>query len=154
MTLTPSVNSSAFLPDTQIQVNKAGFRAESFLIPSVASGAQGRIQARLTEDTVTKTCQDSTNSMTETTDAVAQVQRMIYKKNYIEAERTLNTFTVKYPAIPVFFSLLGNVYYLEKNLDKALEAYQRSYALQPQNQEASRMIQKIKSIRGSNGGTT
>jgi predicted Zn-dependent protease len=92
--------------------------------------------------------------LTETTDAVAQVQRMIYKKNYIEAERTLSTFTVKYPAVPVFFSLLGNVYYLEKNLDKALDAYQRSYALQPQNQEASRMIQKIKSIRGTTGGGT
>lgn len=152
MTLTPSTHPNAFLPDTQIQVNKAGYRSESFLIPSQASGSFGRIQAHLTEDSVSKTCQDSANSLTETTDAVAQIQRMIYKKNYSEAERTLNNLTLKYPAIPVFYSLLGNIYYLEKNLDKALDAYQRSYALQPQNQEASRMIQKIKSIRGTSGG--
>ncbi len=137
-----------FSSESQIQVTKDGYRSESFLLPPQSAGTIGRIQAKLTEDTVSKTCQDSSNAIVDTTDAVAQVQRLIYKKNYFEAERALSGYTVKYSTIPAFHSLLGNVFYLEKNLEKALESYTRAAALQPQNQETARMIQKIKEIRG------
>jgi len=152
MTVTASQQPALFAPDAQVQIAKNGFHSESFLIPPQAGGALGRIQAKLSDDAVSKTCQDAGNSLTETTDAVANVQRMIYKKNYNEAERMLNTFTSRYPAVPVFHSLLGNVHYLQKDLDRALAAYQRSNSLQPQNLETSRMIEKIKSIRGTSGG--
>lgn len=148
MTLTQLNVPNLFSDELQISVTKEGFHGESFLIPPGSGSVQGRVQAALTEDAVSKTCQDSVGSLNEATDAVAQVQRMIYAKNYVEAERALTTYTVKFAAVPVFHSLLGNVRYLQKNLDKALESYQRSIALQPQNPETLRMIDKIKGIRG------
>lgn len=152
MTITSSALPTAFAPDVQIQIAKEGYRSESFLIPPQASGSVGRIQAKLSDDPVSKACQDAGHSITEATDVVAQVQRMIYKKNFAEAERTLGAYTAKFPTVPVFFSLLGNVHYLQKNLDKALEAYRRANSLQPQNLETSRMIDKIKGIRSPAGG--
>ncbi|MBS1962737.1 MAG: tetratricopeptide repeat protein [Bdellovibrionales bacterium] len=154
LTLTPAQFPNAFGADVQIQVSKDGYRAESFLLPPQASGAVGRIQAKLADDPVSKTCQDTANSIADATDAVAQIQRLIYKKNYGDAERALVSATVKYPAVPIFYSLLGNVYYLEKQLDKALESYRHAAALQPQNLEIARMIEKIRGIRMPSGGGT
>ena len=148
LTVLPSTEPAAFLPDAQIRIGKEGYRTESFLLPPSASGSRSRIQAKLSDDAVSKTCEDSAKSITDATDAVAQIQKLIYARNYAEAERALNGFVVKFPAVPVFFSLLGNVYYLQKNLDKALDAYKRANQLQPQNLETSRMIDKIRGIRG------
>lgn len=149
MTITPAQMPGLFTSESQIQVQKDGFRPESFLLPPQSAGTVGRIQAKLTEDSVSKTCQDSANALTDSTDAVAQVQRLIYRKNYLEAEKALATYTLKYSSVPVFHSLLGNVHYLQKDLDRALQSYTRASALQPQNQENIRMIQKIKEIRGT-----
>ncbi len=149
MTITPAQMPGLFTSESQIQVQKDGFRPESFLLPPQSAGTVGRIQAKLTEDSVTKTCQDSANALVDSTDAVAQVQRLIYRKNYLEAEKALSTYIVKYASVPVFHSLLGNVHYLQKDLERALQSYSRASSLQPQNQENIRMIQKIKEIRGT-----
>lgn len=153
VTLTSLQAPALYSEGTQILVSKDGYRTESYLVPPTAVSSMGRVQATLSEDTVSKTCQDSISALAEATDAVAHVQKLIYKKDYIEAERALNNYTARFAGVPVFHSLLGNVYYLQKNLDKALDSYQRSSSLQPQNQEAARMIQKIKQIRGPSGGT-
>jgi tetratricopeptide (TPR) repeat protein len=154
MTVNASQQPTIFANDAQIQISKDGFRSESYLLPPSASGSSGRLQAKLVDDPVTKACQDSATTITEATDAVAQIQRMLYKKSYPDAERALNGYVIKFPTVPVFFSLLGNVHYLQKELDKALDAYRRANALQPQNLETSRMIEKIKAIRGPSGGAT
>jgi tetratricopeptide (TPR) repeat protein len=153
LTITPSQLPVLFSSESQIQVSKEGFRAESFLLPPQSTGTIGRIQAKLSEDSVSKTCLDSSNALSEATDAVAQVQRLIYRKNYFEAEKALATYTVKYSAVPVFHSLLGNVLYLQKNLARALESYQRASALQPQNLENQKMVQRLKEMRGTESGT-
>ncbi len=154
MTLTQALQPNVFAPDAQIQIAKDGFRSESFLLPPQAGGSVGRLQAKLSDDPVSKSCQDSARTIVDATDGVAQIQRMIYKRNYAEAERALNSFVLKFPTVPVFYSLLGNVFYLQKDLDKALDAYRRSNALQPSNLETSRMIDKLKGIRGPIGGGT
>lgn len=137
-----------FSEELQVSLSKEGYHGESFLIPPASGSVQGRIQASLSEDVVSKSCQNSVTALIEASDAVAQVQRIIYGKNYVEAERALATYTIKFAGVPVFHSLLGNVWYLQKNLDKALESYERAIAIQPQNQETQRMIDKMKSIRG------
>lgn len=151
MTLTKMNVPQLFSENLQISVSKAGYHGESFLVPQASGSIQSKIQATLSVDSVSKTCQDTTSAMNEATDAVAQVQRLIYGKAYSEAEKALSGYTIKFSAVATFHSLLGNVYYLQKNVDKALESYMRANSLQPQNQETQRMIEKIKSIRG--GGT-
>jgi hypothetical protein len=141
-----------FSQNTQLSIAKDGFHGESFMLPRTSGTVNGRIKAQLREDEVTKVCQDSIRTLMEATDAVAQIQRMIYRKDYVEAEKALNTIAVKFASVPVFHSLLGNVYYLQKNVTKALESYERANILQPQNQEALRMIEKLKGIRSSAGG--
>jgi hypothetical protein len=151
-TITPSQLPILFSSESQIQVSKEGFHSESFFLPPQATGTLGRIQAKLTADTVSQTCIDSSNALTDATDAVAQVQRLIYAKNYLAAEKALSTYIVKFGSVPVFHSLLGNVFYLQKNLSRALESYQRARTLQPQNQENQRMVQRLSEMRGTDSG--
>lgn len=142
MTLTNS-NAPALFKDTiQVSVQKEGFKSESFMVPPASTTANGRISAQLAQ-------MDSATTTNEVSEGVAQILRMIYKKNYGEAERSLSTYTTKFANVPIFWDLLGNVHYLQKNLDRALSSYQTSLSLNPQNAETQRMIGKIKSMRGS-----
>lgn len=151
MMLTPANVPGLFREQIQISVSKPGFHGESFLIPQGSGSVTGKIGARLSVDPLSKSCQESITSMVEATDSVAQVQRLIFRKEYLEAERSLAGLIQKFPAIPAFHSMLGTIYYLQKNLPQALASYQRAQELQPQNQETLRMIEKIKGIRGGGG---
>jgi hypothetical protein len=141
-TITNSNAPSLFRDTIQVTVQKDGYKGESFLIPPASTSASGRISAQLSPV-------ESSSTTNEVSEGVAQILRMIYKKNYPEAERSLASYTVKFASVPIFWDLLGNVYYLQKNLDRALSSYQTSLSLNPQNAETQKMISKIKSIRGS-----
>ncbi len=151
MMVTPANVPGLFRDQVQISVSKAGYHGESFLIPPGSGSVTGKIGARLSVDPLSKSCQESLTAMVDATDSVAQAQRLILRKEYLEAERMLTTMVQRYPAVPAFHSMLGSLLYLQKNLPRALESYQRAQELQPQNQETLRMIEKIKGIRGGAG---
>jgi hypothetical protein len=151
MMLTPANVPGLFREQVQISVSKPGFHGESFLIPPGSGSVTGKIGARLSVDPLSKSCQETLSAMVEATDSVAQAQRLMFRKEYVEAERTLNALVLRYPAVPAFHSMLGSLHYLQKNLPRALESYQKAQELQPQNQETLRMIEKIKGIRGGTG---
>jgi tetratricopeptide (TPR) repeat protein len=140
-TLTNREVPSLFKEGTQITIQKEGYRSESFLIPPSSGSTQGHLAAELVQN-------ESAQTTTEVGEAVAQILRLIYKKQYAEAEQSLSSYTVKYSSVSIFWDLLGNVNYLQKNLDRALSAYQTSISLNPKNLETNRMITRIKSMRG------
>ncbi len=139
--LTNSNAPALFRDALQITVQKEGYRSESFLVPPASTTASGRVHAQLTRI-------EGSNTTSEVSEGVAQILRLIYKKSYVEAERSLATYTAKFSNVAVFWDLLGNVRYLQKNLDQALMAYETSLNLNPQNLETQKMIGKIKSILG------
>ncbi|MFN7685966.1 MAG: hypothetical protein ACK5QT_11215 [Oligoflexia bacterium] len=151
MTLSPLTVPGLYKEQVQISVSKPGYHGESFLIPPSTGATLGKISARLNTDPLSKSCQEGVAAMIDATESVAQIQRLIFKKEFTEAERLLGPLTLKYPAVPVFHSLLGNVFYLQKNLTRALESYQRASELGPQNQETLKMIERIKAIKGGGG---
>jgi hypothetical protein len=137
-----NTNTPALFRETlQVTVQKEGYKSESFLVPPASTTASGRILAHLPQI-------EGSTTTNEVSEGVALILRLIYKKSYVEAERSLATFTVKFANVSIFWDLLGNVRYLQKNLDQALEAYQTSLLLNPKNSETEKMIAKIKSIRG------
>jgi hypothetical protein len=141
ISLTNSNTPSLFKDTIQLTVQKEGYKSESFVIPPASTTANGRILAQLPQI-------ESSSTTNEVSEGVAQILRLIYRKSYVEAERSLATYTVKFANISIFWDLLGNVHYLQKNLDRALGAYQTSLSLNPQNSETQKMITKIKTIRG------
>jgi len=80
--------------------------------------------------------------------AVADIQKDIQSKNYSLALERLNRLQIDYPGVATFHSLTGNVHYLEKRLDRALDSYRQSLLLNPNQNEVQKMINKIESFQG------
>lgn len=78
---------------------------------------------------------------------VADVQKFIQSKQYSVAEQKLNKMIGDNPTVAVFYSLMGNVHYLDKRLDSALTYYRKSLDLNPSSAETTRMVQKIESLK-------
>jgi predicted negative regulator of RcsB-dependent stress response len=77
---------------------------------------------------------------------VAQVQSLIQRKELDQGLSTVNTLLSSYPNISTLYDLQGNIYYLRKDIDRALASYKRANAITP-NSETNRMISKLQELR-------
>ncbi len=139
MTLNSENAPQLFKEPLQISVMKEGFKSTSVLLPETSVNAQGRVVVQLRRD--------DAQLLNGATESVAEAQRMVFKKRYPEAERLLQESISKFPSVSVLHSLLGNVFYLQKNTARALESYQRAQMIDPNNAEVGKMIQKLKGIQ-------
>lgn len=78
--------------------------------------------------------------------SIARLNALIKEKQLSEAENVLMVFIQQYPHISVGYDYLGNVYYLQKNINKALSYYQRAQDINPQNMERKTIINKLQEM--------
>jgi hypothetical protein len=140
----------------QILVSKESFFHHSILLPKTLSPATHDLLVRLTEvpkptnelgspDSCPKVDYEITPRVAR---AVAEVQSFIAQRNFEGAVLKLTTMISQYPNIGILYDLLGNVYFLQRNLSESLRAYEKSLLIDPNNVEASRMIRRVKELMG------
>jgi len=138
----------------QITVQKEGYQSENILIPATSLSRATVIQMKLKENSNSnKAMNDQT--LQRVASAVAQAQSLIKAKDYESAERSLTNVSSQFPGVSTLHELLGNVYYLRRDLQRALASYRRAYELNPSNPDTQRMIGKIEEIhrdKSNNGG--
>jgi hypothetical protein len=144
MVLTASNTPGLFKSPSQISLSKEGYKTQTIFVPITHIASEGQLVVQLKPD--------DAGYLNTAASQVAQVQRLIFKKNYIEAERLLAESIAKNPSVAVFHSLLGNVYYLQKNTARALDSYQRAQSIEPNNIEVTKMIRKLKGLSPTEGG--
>ena len=126
----------------QIIVTKDGYVSESVLIPPTTLERATTIRVNLKEMAAgNKAINEQTLQRVAST--VALAQNLIKSKQYDQAEQSLSGLITQYPGVPTFHELLGNVYYLKKDLSKALVSYKKAAELDPSNVDTQRMIMKI-----------
>ena len=130
-----------------IAVSKTGFQDQSVLIPSMSNASRAELFAKLIPLDPPKACENQIAALAETTEGVARAQRLIARKDYLAATQLLLPLAARFPGLPVLFDLLGNSYYLQRDLTGALAAYRKSAELRPENTETKRMIEKISTLR-------
>jgi tetratricopeptide (TPR) repeat protein len=134
----------------QVKVTKEGYLPESMVIPKATLASRSNLHFKLTENTLSKACEQKLGAIEAVSRGIAKAQSLTAKKNYERAEAVLLELQEDYPSLSVVYDLLGNVYYLQKNLGKALMAYEKSHELWPNNLETERMIRKLeRSVSGS-----
>ncbi len=74
---------------------------------------------------------------------VASSQQLFYAKKYSETEVSLKKLIAEFPDVSLSYDLLGNVYYLQNQREKALGMYKRADQISPRNIERNRMIDKL-----------
>ena len=142
----------------QLSVAKDGFLSENILAPATIFSRNSNVQVKLKEQSNSK--QSATDEILQKLSSqVAYTQSQIRSKDYVGAERTILNVLPQFPNVATFHELLGNVYYLKKDLQRAHYSYKKALNLNPSNTDTVRMIQKIESIRSdlrspatSNGG--
>jgi predicted Zn-dependent protease len=79
---------------------------------------------------------------------VAQVQSMMQSSRLVEAQGQLSMLISDFPDVSVLHDLMGNVHYINKNLEMAYASYRKSLDLNPTNVDTQRMVSKIQGIIG------
>lgn len=143
----PSQFSDLKKQDLLLTVEKVGFKRETVLLPAASLGHDAKIGVFLQEDLKKASSFSSDESLEDIARGVAQTQESIRAKEFDTALNTLTALIVKYKNVATLYGLQGNIFYLQKNIEKALSSYKRAQALSP-NSETQRMINKLESFRG------
>lgn len=127
-------------------LQKEGFKPESILVPTSLMQKSVDVTAKLEAVELPKVCENQTAAIEQLSRGIATVQAMMGRNNFEEARAKIQSLINEYPGVSVLHDLLGNVNYVQKNLEQALFSYERSLAIDPNNMETQRMVTKIKSI--------
>lgn len=130
----------------QISVMKDGYASEHVLAPGTTFARSSNIQVKLKEQINSKQ-NNSDEALQKVSSQVAYSIELIKNKEYENAERSLLNLQTQFPNVATIHELLGNVYYLRKDLSKAYSSYKKALNLNPNNLDTTRMIQKIEGIR-------
>ena len=116
------------------------------LAPGTTFARSSNIQVKLKEQINSKQ-NNSDEALQKVSSQVAYSIELIKNKEYENAERSLLNLQTQFPNVATIHELLGNVYYLRKDLSKAYSSYKKALNLNPNNLDTTRMIQKIEGIR-------
>lgn len=78
--------------------------------------------------------------------SIAKANNLINNKRYSEAESLLGNITTDYPHVSVSYDLLGNISYLQKDFRRAINHYQRSIEINPDNSETKQVLDRLRSM--------
>lgn len=132
-----------------IEVTKTGFQTKSIFVPYFNSSTQLNAQVTLSEKLEsTASGSQLVTSGDELVKEISLIHNLISKKEFNEAQSRLLNLTTKYPSYPSLWSLSGNVYYLQRKWDLAVEAYSKALDLDPSAQEVKKMLNRVKALKG------
>jgi len=137
-----------FSESFQLQVTKPGHSPISVVVPRLPTGGVGRINLNLRDVELPKVCQNQEESINSLAKGIAESASLVQRKRLDEATRILEDLAGKFGTVAVIHDLLGNVYFLQKSMDRALESYRRSNRLNPNNVDTIRMIERIERLQG------
>lgn len=78
--------------------------------------------------------------------SIAKVNNLINNKRYSEADSLLVNLTNDYPYVSVGYDLLGNISYLQKDFRRAINYYQKSLDINPENVETKQVLDRLRSM--------
>ncbi|MEZ4873771.1 MAG: tetratricopeptide repeat protein [Bdellovibrionales bacterium] len=133
----------------RVGIEKQGFVKEHIYINKVNFGLNGTVDVEMTPlANWNRVYQDDQASkyLSEVAQMAAQVQGATLQRDFSKAEILAKSMVDRYPKLDVAWSLLGNIYYLQKRASDALEAYNKAFLLNPSSVETKNMINKLKGI--------
>lgn len=142
----------AKLPDNmwRLSIDKAGFLKDQIYIESKMFQEVGQISITLTPEANWKEAYQDMNAykyLNDVSGMSAEIQAATVKGDFGRAEGLATALVTRYPKLSAGWNLLGNIYYLQKRVDKALESYEKSLAINPNDQVTKSILNRIRSGR-------
>jgi tetratricopeptide (TPR) repeat protein len=141
------LNTESFM----VTVSKEGFDRQSVLVPVTALSNSSVIAVRLNQlivkdDPKLKAAENLDMALEQVARGVANIQSLIQSKEYDQAQSTTTALLATYPNLSILYDLLGNIYYLRKDVERSLANYKKAQLITP-NPETLRMINKLQELR-------
>ncbi len=130
----------------KLQISKEGFLRDHFLVerPFLEKEVVINLKMDRKQDN-SKQKQD----LEKLAKGIALAQNDIKSKKYYKAELLLLSLAKDFSNVSVINDLLGNLYYLKKDLNQAIFYYEKALEIDPKNQLRNKIVQKIKVITGT-----
>lgn len=131
-----------------LRVAKSGFVIENLFID-----LNGRYKVAYTADLKAidvwnnKEMEISSNAANRLAVKVQQINHQIFNKNFQEALSNSEVLIEQFPKAHVFYDMKGSILFLMGNKNEAMASYQKSLSLNPDNNEARKMIQRVNGDR-------
>lgn len=130
-----------------LRISKDGYQTKELLVTGPESSQNVDLLISLAKDSETKSANIPTPLDIERySKLLLKSNRLIQSKKFDEAQIVLDQLILNYPSTSAPYDLKANVYYLQHNYSKAIENYQQSVSINPENRESSLMIEKIKTL--------
>jgi len=136
----------ALTDGAQLEVSKTGHISQGIFLPSSTFAKMVEINIVLPPHSTAVSNGES--SLQEVASVVADIQKDIQARSLDLAQSKLTQMIGKYPNVSTFYSLMGNVHYLERRLDRALASYRKALELNSTSTELSKVIEKLESMNG------
>lgn len=133
----------------RIGINKVGFVKEQLFIDSKWFKKAGNVNLRLTPLANWSEAYQDHNAykyLNDVASLTAETQASTVHGDYARAEVLAKSLITRYPKLSVGWNMLGNIYYLQKRMNDALDSYEKSLNLNPENQETRNVINKIRGV--------
>lgn len=128
----------------QITISKPGFEDSNVLVPATTLKRNVSVSVKLKEQATNKA--QTSVEIDKIASQVADVQNLIKTKDLIQAERKILIMISQHANVATFHELIGNIYYLKKDLQNALASYKKANELAPGNPDTMRMINKLQTF--------
>ena len=131
---------------SSINLSKEGHKDHHIVLGKDRGNENYDIVVKLTAEAENPKLVDSRARQEKLAKLLLKAHSLTSSKKYSEAEDVLGSLVLDYPHISAGYDLLGNVAYLQKDLKKALNHYQRSLELNPENVETRQMVSRLQNM--------
>lgn len=134
----------------RIGINKKGFVREQVFLETKMFKEIGKINVKLLPEANWSEAYQDTNAykyLNDVSSVTAEIQGATVKGDFPKAETLAMSLVTRYPKLSVGWNLLGNVYYLQKRIDKAIESYQKSLDVNPNDDVTKSVLEKLRGGR-------
>jgi tetratricopeptide (TPR) repeat protein len=135
------------LPNQEIgilKISKSGFVSESlFLELGNNYSVSYRADLKSVDIWNNKEMEVSSVAANKLAVRIQSINQQVFSKRFNEALLETSKLIEQYPKAHVFYDMKGSILYLMGKKDEAINSYQKSLALNPDNNEAKLMLQKV-----------
>ncbi len=150
LTLNDQMMSKFQTENWRIGINKKGYVREQVFLETKMFKELGRISVRLLPEANWSEAYQDTNAykyLNDVSSVTAEIQGATVKGDFPKAESLAQSLVTRYPKLSVGWNLLGNVYYLQKRVDKAIESYQKSLDVNPNDEVTKSILERLRGGR-------
>ena len=128
-----------------IEFRKDGYLSSKSIVTDLASS-----EISLTAQLQRSTGLENIESLNAVVDRLFEAQRLVRAGRLEDSLKLIESVQKDAPELSALYEIEGGIYYLQKKLQQALDAYQTSIRFNPKNMEAIRMRNYLVSQLGIN----